>query len=82
MALLSDGWEGVGVGHALGFALMNFAWAPGNVIGSAAGGGLAEAGGDLVAYSVLAALCVLTLAGVHALRREPLWFPARAAPHG
>ena len=40
---------------------MNFAWAPGNVIGSAAGGGLAEAGGDLVAYSVLAALCVLTL---------------------
>ena len=46
MALLSDGWEARGVGHALGFALMNFAWAPGNVIGSAAGGGLAEAGGD------------------------------------
>jgi MFS family permease len=82
MALLSDGWEAAGVGHALGFALMNFAWAPGNVIGSAAGGALAEAGGDLVAYSVLAALCVLTLAGVLALRREPLWSPARAAPRG
>jgi MFS family permease len=82
MALLSDGWEGVGVGHALGFALMNFAWAPGNVIGSAAGGGLAEAGGDLVAYSVLAALCVLTLVGVLALRREPLWSPAGVAPRG
>jgi MFS family permease len=82
MALLSDGWEGAGVGHALGFALMNFAWAPGNVIGSAAGGGLAEAGGDLVAYSVLAALCMLTLGGVLALRHEPLWSPARAAPRG
>jgi MFS family permease len=82
MALLSDGWEAAGVGHALGFALMNFAWAPGNVIGSAAGGALAEAGGDLVAYSVLAALCVGTLAGVLALRREPLWSPARAAPRG
>jgi MFS family permease len=82
MALLSDGWEGAGVGHALGFALMNFAWAPGNVIGSAAGGGLAYAAGDLVAYGVLAALCLLTLAAVLALRREPLWSPARAAPRG
>jgi MFS family permease len=82
MAMLSDGWEGAGVGHALGFALMNFAWAPGNVIGSAAGGGLAEAAGDLVAYAVMAALCALTLAGVLALRRQPLWSPAGAAPRG
>jgi MFS family permease len=82
MAMLSDGWEGAGVGHALGFALMNFAWAPGNVVGSAAGGGLAEAAGDFVAYGVLAGLCALTLAGVLAMRRQPLWSPAGAAPRG
>jgi MFS family permease len=82
MALLSDGWEGAGVGHALGFALMNFAWAPGNVVGSAAGGGLAEAAGDVAAYAALAVLCVATLAGVLALRRQTLWRPARAAPRG
>jgi len=82
MALLSDGWESAGVGHALGFALMNFAWAPGNVIGSAAGGGLAEAAGDVAAYGALAALCLVTLAGVLALRRRPLWAPARPAPRG
>jgi MFS family permease len=63
MAMLSDGWESAGVGHALGFALMNFAWAPGNVIGSAAGGGVAQAAGDTVAYGVLAVLCAATLAG-------------------
>jgi MFS family permease len=78
-ALLSDGWEAAGVGHALGFALMNFAWA-GTFIGAAAGGALAQAGGDLVAYTVVAALCALTLAGVLALRREPLFSTARAAP--
>jgi MFS family permease len=82
MALLSDGWESIGVGHAIGFALMNFAWAPGNVIGAAVGGGLAEAGGDVVAYGVLAGLCLLTLVGVLALRREPLWSPVGATPRG
>lgn len=82
MALLSDGWESIGVGHALGFALMNFAWAPGNAIGAAVGGGLADAGGDVVAYGVLAGLCLLTIVGVLALRREPLWSPVGATPRG
>ncbi len=60
-ALLSDGWEAAGVEHGLGFALMNFAWAPGHVIGSAGGGGLADAAGDVAAYAVLGAICLLTL---------------------
>jgi MFS family permease len=63
-ALLSEGWESVGVEHALGFGLMNFAWAPGHVIGSAAGGGLADLGGDITAYAVLAAVCLTTFAAL------------------
>ena len=60
MAMLSDGWEAVGVGHGLGFTLMNFAWAPGNVVGAAVAGGLADVAGDAAAYSTMAALCIGT----------------------
>lgn len=63
-ALLSDGWEDAGVEHGLGFVLMNFAWAPGHMLGSAAGGAVAGAAGDIVAYSLLAGLCALTLAAL------------------
>ena len=58
--MLTDSWEAIGLAHGLGFALMNFAWAPGNVVGSAVGGGLAELAGDAAAYSIVAALCVAT----------------------
>jgi predicted MFS family arabinose efflux permease len=67
MAMLSDSWEAAGVGHALGFALMNLAWAPGNVIGSAAGGALADLAGDVASYAVAAALCLGTLVGIRIL---------------
>ncbi len=76
-ALLSESWESVGVGHALGFALMNFAWAPGHVIGSSVGGGLADLAGDVAAYALTAALCVVTLT---ALRGRPRTAVAVKAP--
>lgn len=66
MALLSDGWEHVGVSHGLGFALMNAAWAPGNVFGSAVGGAIAGAAGDAVAYGALALFCAATLLALRA----------------
>lgn len=66
-ALLSDGFEPIGIGPALGFALMNFAWAPGHIVGSAVGGGIADVGGDSVAYGFAALLCFTTLL---ALRRS------------
>jgi MFS family permease len=75
-AMLSDGWEAAGVEHGLGFALMNFAWAPGNVLGSAAGGAIADVGGDVASYAVLAGLCLLTLA---ALQRRSVLAAAAAA---
>jgi hypothetical protein len=46
---------------------MNFAWAPGHIVGSAVGGGIADLGGDIAAYAFAAAICLLTLV---ALRRS------------
>jgi predicted MFS family arabinose efflux permease len=66
-ALLSDGFETVGIEAALGFTLMNFAWAPGHIVGSAVGGGIADLGGDIAAYGFAALLCLTTLL---ALRRS------------
>lgn len=60
-ALLSDGFESVGIEAALGFALMNFAWAPGYIVGSAVGGGIADLGGDIAAYAFAAMICLTTL---------------------
>ena len=60
-ALLSDGAEKAGLDQGFGFALLNLAWAPANVVGAALGGVLAQAAGDAAAYLVAAALCVVTL---------------------
>jgi hypothetical protein len=61
MALLADHAEGAGLEYAYGFALLTLAWAPGNLAGSVAGAAVAGAGGDAVAYALLAVLCVLSL---------------------
>lgn len=84
MAMLSDGWEKAGVGHGLGFALMNFGWAPGNVVGAGFGGAIADVAGDAAAYALLAALCLATLAAVQrrTLRAAVAAVRARAAEPG
>jgi MFS family permease len=63
-ALLSDGAERAGVDQGFGFALLNVAWAPANVVGAGLGGALAEVFGDAAAYLLAAALCLLTLVAV------------------
>jgi MFS family permease len=63
-ALLSDGAERAGVDQGFGFALLNVAWAPANVVGAGLGGGLADAFGDAAAYLLAAALCLFTLVAV------------------
>jgi predicted MFS family arabinose efflux permease len=60
-ALLSDGAETSGLDQGFGFALLNVAWAPANVLGAGLGGALAEAVGDVGAYLLAAALCLVTL---------------------
>jgi MFS family permease len=70
MALLSDAAEVAGLDQGLAFALVNLAWAIGQVGGSGAGGALAKATADGVPFAVVAALCLATLA-VLARRRAP-----------
>jgi MFS family permease len=61
MALVSDRSETVGLSQALGFGIMNTAWALGNMSGPALAGTIADATGDAVPYLLAAALCLLTL---------------------
>jgi MFS family permease len=64
MSLASDEAEARGLDYAFGFAIINLAWAPSQVAGSAGGGRLADATSDAVAYLALAALFALTLAAL------------------
>jgi MFS family permease len=60
MSLLTDAAERRGIAAGLAFGAMNGAWAAGNVVGPAAGGWLAEIGGDALPYLLLAAACAAT----------------------
>ena len=59
--MLSHAAESVGLAQGLSFGLMNGAWAIGNAVGPAAGGGLAEVTSDAVPYIALAGICAATL---------------------
>jgi len=61
MTLLSDGVEGAGLEHGLGFAIVNLVWGGGQVVGAVAGAALAGATSDAVPYMLLAAVCGGTL---------------------
>ncbi|HLM31130.1 MAG TPA: MFS transporter [Solirubrobacterales bacterium] len=84
MALLSDEAEGAGLDLGFAAALVSFAWAGGQVLGGSGFSGVADASSDALAYAVVAALFVLTLAAFSApaLRRalrRPAPEPAPAA---
>ena len=61
MAMLSDAAESRGIGLGYAMALINLAWASGQVIGAGGGGALAKATGDGVPFAISAALCAGTL---------------------
>jgi MFS family permease len=69
MALVSDRAEASGVAMALGFGVMNTAWAIGVVLGPMIGGGLAEAFGDPIPYVLCAGLAAATLVALGSRRR-------------
>jgi MFS family permease len=73
IAMLSDAVEQHGIELAIGFALVNAAWAVGQTAGSAGSARIADATSDNVPYLVLAAACALTFA---ALRRTGRAVPA------
>jgi predicted MFS family arabinose efflux permease len=64
MALLSDRAEHAGIALGFAFALVNLAWAAGQVTGSGLGGALAKASGDGVPCAVAAVACLVTLAAL------------------
>ena len=68
MALVSDRTETAGLSQAIGFGIMNTAWALGNMTGPALAGAIAEAAGDAVPYVLAAVLCLLTLAATGTVR--------------
>jgi len=61
MALFSESAERLGIAQGLAFGAMNGAWAAGALVAPAAGGALAQAGGDTLPYVLLATICVATL---------------------
>jgi MFS family permease len=75
MAMLSDASEDAGLDLALAFSISNLAWAAGHLVGSGAGGALADATSDAVPYGILGVVCAVTLAGVIGLGRGA---PARS----
>jgi MFS family permease len=79
MTQLTEGAAELGLGFAAGSAVMNLAWSPGQLVGAAGGGILAQAAGGSVPYLVTSGLCV---AGLGAF--APRWRvrPSRRATTG
>lgn len=61
IALLADEMDAAGLEQVFGFALLNIAWAPAYLVGSAGGGAIAALIGEAAPYLILALLCTLTL---------------------
>lgn len=60
-ALLSAGADRLGLNQGLAFGMTNLAWAAGQGIAAAGSGALAQATSDIVPYSLLAGVCLVTL---------------------
>ncbi len=71
LTMLSHSAEDVGLAQGLAFGVMNAAWAVGNAVGPAAGGGLAELTRDAVPYLAGGALCALSLVALGTRARSP-----------
>jgi MFS family permease len=61
MAMLADAAEARGLDQAMAAALMNLAWAGGQIVGAGGGGAVAKASGDALPVILAAALCGATL---------------------
>jgi MFS family permease len=61
LTLLTHVSEARGLDYGYAFALVNLAWAPGETIGAAGGGGLAHATADVVPYLALSFICIASL---------------------
>jgi predicted MFS family arabinose efflux permease len=64
MTMLASAAEARALDYGYAFALVNLAWAPGQTVGSALGGVVADLSSDAVAYLALALVSLVTLAGL------------------
>jgi MFS family permease len=78
MAMLSDAADARGLNQGLAAALMNLAWAAGQIGGSGVGGAAAKAVGDGVPMAVASALCAATLVVI--VTRPPVALTSSAEP--
>ncbi len=62
LTLLTNVSEARGLDYGYAFALVNLAWAPGETLGAAGGGGLAHATADAVPYLALSVICIASFA--------------------
>jgi MFS family permease len=61
MAMLSDAADVHGMSQGYALALINLAWAAGQIAGAGGGGALAKAAGDGFPFAAAAGLCAITL---------------------
>jgi hypothetical protein len=81
--MLSDAAEADGLDQGLAAALMNLAWAGGQIVGSGGGGAAAKIAGDGLPIAVTAALCAVTLLALSrasGVPRRKIPLAARATP--
>jgi MFS family permease len=64
MAMLSDAADVHRLDQGLAAALMNLAWAGGQIVGSGGGGAIAKSAGDALPTTIAAGLCAATLAAL------------------
>lgn len=65
MAMLADAAQAHRLDQGLAAALMNMAWAGGQIAGAGGGGAIAKATGDAVPMTITAGLCAATLAALY-----------------
>ena len=67
LTLLTKVSEARGLDYGYAFALVNLAWAPGETLGAAGGGGLAHATSDAVPYLALSVICFVSFVSLRRL---------------
>jgi predicted MFS family arabinose efflux permease len=83
MVMLSNATAAAGMGQLVVVAVMDLTWPPGNIIGSAGGGGLAELVGEHATFAVMAGLLLAGcawLSGSRAPVPEPAIADGLSAP--
>jgi predicted MFS family arabinose efflux permease len=81
MVMLSNATAAVGLGQLAVVAIMDLTWPPGNIVGSAGGGALADLLGERATFAVMAGALLVGCAAL-AGRRAPEPAPEPAVPDG